>query len=316
MKKRISGISGNSDLDNEIHALSSASKPISGWVARDGIQECREACGGHGYLKASGLGDLRNDNDANCTYDGENHVLIQQTSNWLLKFWPQVLERQVISSPLHSVDFLTNGMQILNTKFTAKTINDLIMPENIISIYQWLVCYLLKITYNKYIKITYNKYKNNIKKGMDPFTAKNDIQVFYSRSLGIAYIQHFALSIMYEKIQGATDQPIKNVLLKLLSLYGLYSIEKQHVAVMFQGGYANGKEPVNLIQYAILHLCSEIKGDAVALVDTIAPPDFLLNSVLGASDGQVYHHLQSSFFQSAYCMTRPRWWSDIIQAKL
>lgn len=92
---------------------------------------------------------------------------------------------------------------------------------------------------------------------------------------------------MYEKIQGATDQPIKNVLLKLLSLYGLYSIEKQHVAVMFQGGYASGKEPVNLIQYAILHLCSEIKGDAVALVDTIAPPDFLLNSVLGASDGQV-----------------------------
>ncbi|KAI4461789.1 electron transport oxidoreductase [Holotrichia oblita] len=308
MRRRIRNTSVNSDLENEIHALSSASKPISGWIARDGIQECREACGGHGYLKASGLGDLRNDNDANSTYEGENHVLIQQTSNWLLKFWPQILKHEIISSPLHSIDFLTNGMEILNTNFTAKTVNQLIIPENIISIYQWLVCYLLKITYNKY--------ENNIKKGMDPFTAKNEVQLFYSRSLGIAYIQHFALNVMYEKIQEATDQSIKNVLLKLLSLYGLYSIEKQHIAVLYQGGYASGAEPVNLIQYAILQLCSEIKGDAVSLVDTIALPDFILNSVLGASDGQVYHHLQSSFFQSPYCMARPTWWNDIIQAKL
>lgn len=37
----------------EIHALSSASKPISSWSARDGIQVCREACGGHGYLQGN-----------------------------------------------------------------------------------------------------------------------------------------------------------------------------------------------------------------------------------------------------------------------
>lgn len=39
------------DIGMEIHAVSSAAKPVCGWVARDGIQECREACGGHGYLK-------------------------------------------------------------------------------------------------------------------------------------------------------------------------------------------------------------------------------------------------------------------------
>jgi alkylation response protein AidB-like acyl-CoA dehydrogenase len=39
------------DLGMEIHVLSSAGKPIAGWIARDAIQACREACGGHGYLK-------------------------------------------------------------------------------------------------------------------------------------------------------------------------------------------------------------------------------------------------------------------------
>lgn len=33
-----------------MHALSCAAKSLIGFICRDGIQECREACGGHGYL--------------------------------------------------------------------------------------------------------------------------------------------------------------------------------------------------------------------------------------------------------------------------
>lgn len=39
----------------EIHGISSATKPIAGWIMKDAIQECRETCGGHGYLKGKNL---------------------------------------------------------------------------------------------------------------------------------------------------------------------------------------------------------------------------------------------------------------------
>lgn len=48
-----------------------------------------------------------------------------------------------------------------------------------------------------------------------------------------------------------------------------------------------GPRPATLIQDAILQLCKELKNDAVSLVDAVALPDFILNSVLGASDGLV-----------------------------
>lgn len=44
-------VSKQADLGKEIHAISSASKPYSSWITQSTIQECREACGGLGYLK-------------------------------------------------------------------------------------------------------------------------------------------------------------------------------------------------------------------------------------------------------------------------
>lgn len=115
-------------LGMEIHALSSAAKPVCTWAARDGIQECREACGGHGYLKVSGIGDLRNDNDANCTYEGENNTLNQQASNWLLSLRRSNAFAE--SSPLDSVYFLKDMDQILRQKATWNTVEQALCPDS------------------------------------------------------------------------------------------------------------------------------------------------------------------------------------------
>lgn len=97
----------------ELHALVSTFKPLCTWTARDSVQEAREACGGHGYLKAANLGDLRADNDPAVTYEGDNNVLGQQTSNWLLKQWTS----DDPSSPLATCNFIKDRTQVLSLSY-------------------------------------------------------------------------------------------------------------------------------------------------------------------------------------------------------
>lgn len=68
----------------ETHAISSVMKAQSSWHAAKTIQECREILGGHGYSSYNRLGALYRDNDINATWEGDNTVLQQQTSKFLL----------------------------------------------------------------------------------------------------------------------------------------------------------------------------------------------------------------------------------------
>lgn len=116
--------------DLEMHALSSVAKPICSWAARDGIQDCRESCGGHGYLKMSQLGEMRNDNDANITYEGENNVLLQQVSNWLLNIRKSGHKAFAENSPLGTASFLVDTEQILKSKFRWTRLDDVLNAES------------------------------------------------------------------------------------------------------------------------------------------------------------------------------------------
>lgn len=127
------------------------------------------------------MGDIRNDNDVNLTYEGENHVLIQQTSNWLLKLYKKIQNNEKIETLLHSVDFLTNYSTISHNQLRAKIVEDICRVEEILSAFQWLVCYLLKLSHDKL--------ESNLNTGNSRFTAKNNCQVFYAKNLAIAYFQ-------------------------------------------------------------------------------------------------------------------------------
>ncbi|MED6275626.1 acyl-Coenzyme A oxidase, partial [Characodon lateralis] len=162
------------EMGREIHAIGCSSKPLGSWTAQRGIQECREACGGHGYLAMNRLGDLRDDNDPNCTYEGDNNVLVQQTSNYLLSLFHAKLHSGVqIRSPFHTVDFLDNHLKILESRFTAVTIEDCMEPEVPLAAYMWLICFLLEESQKRL--------EQQRALGKDEFEARNNSQVIKQR---------------------------------------------------------------------------------------------------------------------------------------
>ncbi|WP_255513134.1 acyl-CoA dehydrogenase family protein [Lutibacter sp. Hel_I_33_5] len=61
----------------KIETQAAGLKSIITWFANDAIQECREACGGKGYLMENQISDLKGDVDIFTTFEGDNHVLLQ-----------------------------------------------------------------------------------------------------------------------------------------------------------------------------------------------------------------------------------------------
>ncbi|GLH10448.1 Protein of unknown function [Gryllus bimaculatus] len=268
------------DFSAEMHALLSSGKPLA----------------------SSGFGNLRNDNDANCTYEGDNNVLIQQASNWLLQVWEKHRKNVKVNSPLGSLSFLDIDEKSINA--IAQNYKELIEPQGILAIYKALVKCLLKSTHEVV--------ETQKQKGKDTFTAKNDSQVFYARDLSIAYIELAVIQLFLKFLNEIEDTNIRLILRKLCSLYGLWSLQN-HLGILYEARIIEGNITSKLLKQGVLQLCEELKPEAITLVDVLAPPDFILNSVLGMSDGQVYKHLQSHMLQTPGVMERPKWWKEMVK---
>ena len=68
----------------ELESLAAGLKALGTWQAIDTLQQCRECCGGQGYLSSNRIDALRTDTDVFTTFEGDNHVLTQLVAKELL----------------------------------------------------------------------------------------------------------------------------------------------------------------------------------------------------------------------------------------
>ncbi|SDM24652.1 acyl-CoA dehydrogenase family protein [Allokutzneria albata] len=78
------GDSDNDQRKRELESHAAGLKAVATWHATRTIQECREACGGAGYLAENELPQLKADTDVFTTFEGDNTVLLQLVAKGLL----------------------------------------------------------------------------------------------------------------------------------------------------------------------------------------------------------------------------------------
>jgi len=87
-----SGRDDTPESRGDLETLAATLKPTSTWHALRTIQECREACGGAGFMAENRLVGLHQDMDVYATFEGDNTVLYQLVGKRLLGDFAQALK--------------------------------------------------------------------------------------------------------------------------------------------------------------------------------------------------------------------------------
>lgn len=279
----------------DLHASSSSLKSFCTTVAADGIEECRKACGGHGFLQCSGLPELLGSYLQNPTVEGDNHMLPQQSVRVLLKLVQVVTENdQDGISAYAKCDsyYLVKPMrQILSgekVKCTAKSSNEMLSVSLLLDAFQHRAArLLLNVAKELQTKVMG---ENGESTGMQ--TAWNESLIEMSR-----VSKAHALSILIHNFMEGIENIHKDSTFTLgngeigvfqdcAQLFALYWMEKD-LGDFLEDSYLSMKQ-AKMVRHMVLQLLKKIRPNAVALVDAWDFSDFRLKSALGRFDGNVY----------------------------
>lgn len=302
------------DMGAEIHALTCSGKAYTGWLTRDCIQECREACGGHGYLVAAGIGSIRDDHDSNNTYEGDNNVIVQQTSNSLIKLYQTQVKKRTSdsgdltvsqSSPYETMDFVLRADEIISTYQMPP--NGPRQLDEIVEAFRFLASYLLKQTSDR-LDEQMRMFNQSL------FIAKTRSQVYYAKILSLVFYELVVLERLQKNFPKQTNE-LEKLLHQMGVLYGLWALEKWSSFLYEANIIKSGSSTLKDIREHILELCGMMKNNALSLAEVFAPPDWVLRSTLGQSDGKLYDNLYHAITQSKGCFERPEWYEEFTTKK-
>jgi acyl-CoA oxidase len=106
------------------HHLSAGYKAVFSRIAYDGIDSCRQACGGAGFSAHSGLPSLQVDYAPNTTYEGDNTVMLQQCARLIMKIWKQVHVKGNSEKAQGIFSYFKDAQALLSSKSTIKSAED------------------------------------------------------------------------------------------------------------------------------------------------------------------------------------------------
>uniref|UniRef100_A0A1A8BDP1 Acyl-coenzyme A oxidase n=2 Tax=Nothobranchius kadleci TaxID=1051664 RepID=A0A1A8BDP1_NOTKA len=279
---RISGDINDGDFSElpELHALSAGLKAFTTWVANSGIEVCRMSCGGHGYSRSSALPDIYVAFTPTCTYEGENTVMMLQTARYLVKSYRQAKEGQQLSGIVSYLNESQNRRlqpQAVAAQPPVVDVNDL---SSLVEVYKQRAAIL--------VEMAAKSIHQELQRGKSQEDAWNGSAIELVRASD-AHCHYVVVKVFSEKLGEVGDTAIHSVLSTLALLYAMHGIAENSGDFLL-AGLLNAPQVLQ-ISVRIKELLSQLRPNAVALVDAFDIHDKKLNSVLGRFDGNVYENM-------------------------
>ncbi|MGW3333789.1 acyl-CoA dehydrogenase family protein [Streptomyces rubiginosohelvolus] len=277
-----------SDLEDDaqarrlLEARAAGTKALATWHATEVIQECREACGGAGYLAVNRFAALKADSDIFTTFEGDNHVLLQLVAKGLLTDYASEFEDL---DQLGMVRYVTNlAVETVIEKTSAhkllERVRDLLPGGD-----EWdQEAGLLDSEY-QLAMVRYREehmlagVARRLKSGID---RKRDAGAVFSEvqdhviAVARAHMERLVLEAFVEKMRALPDGGNKVALGLLCDLFALSTIEADRAWFMEHGRLTVQRSKA--ITREVNDLCRKIRPLAGELVDAWGIPDAMLRA--------------------------------------
>ncbi|MEM7654892.1 MAG: acyl-CoA dehydrogenase [Bacteroidota bacterium] len=262
----------------EMEALAAGLKAISTWHTTHTLQECREACGGNGYLWVNRLADMKADSDIFTTFEGDNTVLLQLVAKGRLTHFRRSFSALGF---MGMVNFLSD--QLLTFIREKNPLIKRLQSQEHLRDGEWQLG-LFRAREQDLVVSAARRMKRRMDEGMEAYDAFLEVQT-HLLSLARAYVDRIVLEQFTLALDTLEDPQHVELLTRLRDLYALSEME-EHLAWYLENGYLEGGKAA-AIRQQVDQLCKELRPDAVSLVHAFGIPDALLSAPIAISYGTV-----------------------------
>ncbi|MCB9080356.1 MAG: acyl-CoA dehydrogenase family protein [Lewinellaceae bacterium] len=254
----------------ELETLAAGLKSYATWFTTHCIQECREACGGKGYLAENRFADLKADTDIFTTFEGDNTVLMQLVAKGVLSDFQKEFNEEGSRAILRYVGRRLGTAISEQNPFAIRNTD----PEHL----RDPEFHLAALRFREFRLTTSlgQRLRGHIKNGLSAYEAGLRCQT-HLLALAEAYSERHILEQFQVRLDklSPTDTH-KPVLQAVYQLFALHTLEAQ-AGWFLEQEYIHPQKS-KAIRRQVDLLCQEIRPNAGALVDAFAIPA----AVLGA----------------------------------
>jgi acyl-CoA oxidase len=257
----------------EVHGTSAGLKAFCTWNCLNTIDQCRQACGGHGYSAYTGLASMYSDFAVQCTWEGDNTILTLQAGRYLIGCYREAKGGKAQAG---GVAYLNNLTALISSKCSAT------QPAQVLELD--VIGKAFNVVSGNVVKKAGEDFEECLKRGLredEAYEECSQARLFAAKMHSYGYLFH-----RFNDALAKTPTALKPILSNLCRLYGLYNIVENSGAFL-QYGFFDSKQ-MDWIRAHVSDLCRIIRADAIPLTDSFAYSDYIINSPLGAFNGDIY----------------------------